>query len=153
MQLHDLRPHHLKEKKKTRVGRGGKRGTYSGRGSNGQKQHAGRRIKPAISNLIIRLPKLRGFKNKPKSPKAIIINIKDLAKLKSDIVSPVTLLEAGFIVKRDLGSKIKLLSDGEAMKAYTVSPEIITSVLARNKIEKAGGKVSADVSSETNKVQ
>ena len=36
MQLHQLKPIHKKKKPKTR-GRGGKRGTYSGRGMKGQK--------------------------------------------------------------------------------------------------------------------
>lgn len=41
MQLHELKPKH-KAKKKKRVGRGGKRGTFSGRGVKGQKARAGR---------------------------------------------------------------------------------------------------------------
>jgi large subunit ribosomal protein L15 len=65
MQLHELKPFHP-NKKQRRVGRGGKRGTTSGRGTKGQKARAGHRIRPAERDLIQRLPKLRGFKNKPK---------------------------------------------------------------------------------------
>ncbi len=65
MQLHELRPQY-KNKDKKRIGRGGGRGNYSGRGQKGQRSRAGHKIRPAIRDLIRRLPKLRGFKNKPK---------------------------------------------------------------------------------------
>jgi len=65
MQLHQLQPANKNQKKK-RIGRGGKRGTYSGRGVKGQKSRAGRHIRPAERDLIQRLPKLRGQKNKPR---------------------------------------------------------------------------------------
>ena len=65
MQLHELKPIH-KLKRKKRIGRGGKRGTYSGRGIKGQKARAGRRLKPVIRDLIKRYPKLRGYKFKSK---------------------------------------------------------------------------------------
>ncbi|MFQ6049937.1 MAG: hypothetical protein ACE5J0_02775 [Candidatus Paceibacterales bacterium] len=58
MELHELKPIHKKKKRK-RVGRGGKRGTYSGRGIKGQKTRAGRKLKPIIQETIKRYPKLR----------------------------------------------------------------------------------------------
>ncbi|MEK9186632.1 MAG: uL15 family ribosomal protein, partial [Patescibacteria group bacterium] len=64
MQLHQLKPRH-RQYPKTRVGRGGKRGTTSGRGQKGQKSRSGHRIRPAERDYIQRLPKLRGLKNKP----------------------------------------------------------------------------------------
>ncbi|MBI1839214.1 MAG: uL15 family ribosomal protein [Candidatus Colwellbacteria bacterium] len=69
MQLHQLQQLY-KNKEGKRVGRGGKRGTYSGKGQKGQKARAGHRIRPAERDLIQRLPKLRGFRNKPKAKKA-----------------------------------------------------------------------------------
>jgi len=62
MQLHEIQPDH-KNKSKKRIGRGGKRGTYSGRGMKGQKSRAGHKIRPAIRDLMQRTPKLRGSKN------------------------------------------------------------------------------------------
>lgn len=56
-QLHTIQALH-KLKKKKRIGRGGKRGTFSGRGTKGQKARAGRKIRPAIRDLIQSLPKL-----------------------------------------------------------------------------------------------
>ncbi|GAH50871.1 unnamed protein product, partial [marine sediment metagenome] len=83
MQLHQLKPKH-KLKKPKRVGRGGKRGTYSGRGLKGQRSRAGRKFKPAIRGLIKRYPKLRGyrFKSKVKSQKSkiVILNLEILEK-------------------------------------------------------------------------
>lgn len=56
MQIHQIKPKIRKEPKK-RVGRGGKRGTYSGRGSKGQKARAGHRIRPYLRDVIKKLPK------------------------------------------------------------------------------------------------
>jgi len=70
MQLHELKPT-IQNKSKKRIGRGGKRGTYSGRGMKGQKSRAGRKIRPAIRDLMQRTPKLRGAKNQaPRYKKA-----------------------------------------------------------------------------------
>ncbi|MEK7341913.1 MAG: uL15 family ribosomal protein, partial [Candidatus Binatota bacterium] len=48
MDLSNLKPAPGSKKKRKRVGRGGKRGTYSGRGSKGQKSRAGARIRPGF---------------------------------------------------------------------------------------------------------
>ncbi|MDE2144662.1 MAG: hypothetical protein KGJ01_01695 [Patescibacteria group bacterium] len=63
MQLHELSPLH-KNKEEKRIGRGGKRGTFSGRGTKGQRARAGHRIRPAERDLIQHMPKLRGTRNK-----------------------------------------------------------------------------------------
>lgn len=65
MQLHELKPIHLNKTEK-RVGRGGKRGTTSGKGTKGQSARTGHKIRPAVRDLMQRIPKLRGVKNKPK---------------------------------------------------------------------------------------
>lgn len=62
MNLHQLVPLHKKASKK-RIGRGGKRGTYSGKGVKGQKSRAGKRIRPGTRDLIQQIPKLRGSRN------------------------------------------------------------------------------------------
>ena len=78
MQLHQLQPiHDLKGKK--RIARGGKRGTYSGRGQKGQKSRSGAKIRPAEQDLIIRIPKRRGFKTSL-GIKPLIINMRELEK-------------------------------------------------------------------------
>lgn len=84
MQLHQLKPIH-KFKKPKRVGRGGKRGIYSGRGIKGQKSRAGHKLKPIIRELIKRYPKLRGYRQKSKTKeqksKIFIVNLEKLKKV------------------------------------------------------------------------
>lgn len=139
MRIHDLKPK-IKTKNVKRIGRGGKRGTYSGRGLKGQKSRAGRRIKPALKEAITRLPKLRGIKFKTLRPKVKAINLGDLEKkIKGNIVDRSILLNSGLIRKSD--QRIKILSDGEINRAFEIS-DIAISKKAREKIEKAGGKIS-----------
>ena len=146
MKLHELKT--AKERKKQRVGRGGKRGTFSGRGTKGQKSRAGRKLRPADRDLIQRLPKLRGFRNKPKSPKPATINLSDLSeRAKSFLennkgslnIDKKTLIGLGFIPPQHKGV-VKILGKGEIAYALIVKG-IFVSESAKIKIEKAGGKV------------
>ena len=71
MQIHNLKIQYPKKKRKI-IGRGGKKGTYSGKGGKGQKGRSGVSIDPLFeggrSSLIDRLKKIRGFKAfKPKA--------------------------------------------------------------------------------------
>lgn len=61
MQFHQIQPSRRLKKKK-RIGRGGKRGTYCGRGIKGQKARAGAKIRPQVRDLIKKIPKVRGYK-------------------------------------------------------------------------------------------
>ena len=141
MQLHQLQPRY-KNKTKKRIGRGGKRGTYSGRGQKGQKSRAGHRIRPAERDLIQRLPKLRGFKFKPLKSKPLIINIGNLAaKVKSNIINRQTLLEAGLIGKSDRKIKILGPKKGEIKQAFQIEGLEVSKKL-RKAIEANGGRVS-----------
>jgi len=138
MQLHHLKPPHRKYKK-PRVGRGGKRGTFSGRGTKGQKARAGHRIRPAERDLIQRLPKLRGFKNLPKSEKPQIVNLESIEKsVPGAIINVKVLAQANLI--RDVRKPVKILSRGE-LKRACVFEDVKVSKTARKKIEAAGGKI------------
>jgi len=71
MKLHDLRPAEGSRKERTRVGRGiaAGKGKTAGRGTKGQKARTGHGSLPAWfeggqTPIHIRVPKLRGFKNK-----------------------------------------------------------------------------------------
>ena len=140
MQLHTLKSTDRKYKK-PRVGRSGKRGTYSGRGTKGQKARAGHRIRPADRDLILRLPKLRGFKNRPVGEKPQIVNLKDLEKkVASNIINPKTLAEAQLIKNPRKG--VKILGDGQVKKAL-IFENVSVSKQARRKIETAGGKIES----------
>jgi large subunit ribosomal protein L15 len=144
MQLHQLRPTHPKKQRK-RIGRGGKRGTYSGRGIKGQKAHAGRRLEPIIRRWIKRYPKIRGYKFKFKiqNAKCKIVNLDILEKKfkTGERVNPEILLERK-IIRRIKGRvpKVKILGKGEITKPLTVD-SCQVSKSAKEKIEKAGGRI------------
>jgi large subunit ribosomal protein L15 len=142
MQLHNLRPAH-KSKKRKRVGRGGKRGTYSGKGLKGQKARAGRKMKPFIRELIKKYPKLRGYRFgvKVQNPAVVVLNVEVLEKKfgENEKISPGTLLEKGIIDKiKGRVPKVKILGGGNVKKKLLVENCLI-SKNAKEKIEKAGG--------------
>jgi len=146
MQLHELRPKY-KLKRRKRVGRGGKRGTYSGRGQKGQKSRAGRRLKPAIRGLIKRYPKLRGYKFKSKiknqKSKITIVNLDILEKKfnSGEEINPRVLLERK-LIRRIKGKmpKVKILAKGELTKKLIIK-DCEVSKGGKEKIEKAGGTI------------
>ncbi len=138
MQLHELKST-TKNRKETRVGRGGKRGTYSGRGTKGQKARSGHRIRPAIRDLLIRIPKLRGFANKAIVSKPEIVNIKNIeSKVKETLITRELLAKYGLI--KNSSVQVKVLSNGEVKRALTLQG-ISVSEKTKEKIEAAGGKV------------
>ncbi len=144
MQLHQISKFNFQRKK--RIGRGGKRGSYSGRGVKGQKSRSGRRLRPAERDLIIRLPKRRGFRNLPRSGKPEILNLEDLSlAIKSSGKGPIT-IDLDFLKKTGLlpisfRGDVKILGDGEIQSPIIVK-KLKISANAKKKIEKAGGKIT-----------
>ena len=94
MQIHQLKPKHKKKEKK-RVGRGGKKGTYCGRGIKGQKARAGRKMQPIIREILKKYPKLRGYKFSSLKKEIAIVNVEVLDKKfkDGDIITPQVLIE------------------------------------------------------------
>ncbi len=138
MQIHELKTRYQNRRKK-RVGRGGKRGTTSGKGQKGQKARSGHRIRPADRDIISKLPKLRGVKNKSSIAPATEINVSALGKLAVDgKLNKKILLEKGIIKK--ILEEVKVLSNGELKEAVALEG-IQVSASAKAKIEKAGGSV------------
>ena len=146
MKLHDKK-FRIREKSKQRIGRGGKRGSYSGRGVKGQKSRSGRKLRPAQRDLILRIPKLRGFRNKIKKDKPVIFNLEDLrvaittnSKSGSSLtVNKELLIRSGIISPGYMG-EIKILSQGNIGTPLTIEG-IAVSKRTKEKIEKAGGNV------------
>jgi len=144
MQLHQIKPKH-KLKKKKRVGRGGKRGTYSGRGIKGQSARAGRKFAPIIRELIKRYPKLRGYRfgSKVKKSPLVEVNLEVLEKKfnSEEKVNPEILLSKGVIEKvKGKLPRVKILAKGNLTKKLIIE-NCKTSKTAKEKIEKAGGEV------------
>lgn len=142
MQLHNLKSN-TKKKSKKRVGRGGKRGTYSGKGQKGQKSRAGHRIRPQIRDIIKKIPKKRGYKFKSFKEKPIILNLDVLNNhfKDGDKVNIKSLFNARLIdLKKGRMPKVKLLGDGDINKKLLVS-ECQISKSAKEKIIAAGGEI------------
>lgn len=142
MQIHNLK-RKTPLKKTASVGRGGKRGKTSGRGTKGQKARSGRKIRPELRDLIKKLPKLRGYDFKSIQQKPHPINLDVLEKVfeNGDIVNPKTLIEKG-VLSTDKGNlpKVKILSNGELTKKLNIT-DCKFSEGAKVKIEKAGGTI------------
>ena len=152
MQLHQLKPTHRKSKIK-RVGRGGKRGTFSGRGSKGQKARAGHRIRPGFRGgnepLWKVFPKQRGATKKVeirhakfqlRRVKPVAINLDRLARYfkTGDVVNLTSLQQNGIVDSKT--KRVKILSDGDIAMALTVEG-VTVSAKAREKILGAKGTV------------
>lgn len=143
MQIHQLTVKKRKDKKT--VGRGGKRGTYSGRGNKGQKARSGASIDPLFeggrSSLVERLKKVRGFKSL--AAKKAVLKLETLEKTfkDGDVISIETLLASKIIDKADVKKGVKILATGEISKKLTISAELLCSGSAKDAIIKAGGKI------------
>src|SRR3989344_2256172 len=111
MQIHELKPKH-KNRDKKRVGRGGKKGTYSGKGNKGQSSRAGRKMVPIIRELIKRYPKLRGYRRFVLEDFSVVVSLDVLEKNSKtgETINPENLIKNG-IVRMIKGKvpKIKIL--------------------------------------------
>ncbi|MGB9857111.1 MAG: 50S ribosomal protein L15 [Dictyoglomaceae bacterium] len=144
MKLSQLKPKPGSRKEPKRVGCGyAASGKYAGRGMSGQNARTGDGTRPGFEGgqtpLTRRLPKLGGIPNAPYR-KYTIVNLDVLEKHfnPNDVVDPNILLEKKIIKKINWG--VKILGNGELSKPLIVKAHAF-SASAREKIEKAGGKV------------
>ncbi len=126
-----------------RVGRGdsSNNGSYSGRGSKGQKSRAGYKMRPGFEGgqlpLIKRLPRKRGFTNIFRTEYSIV-HIGELNKFEAGTeVTPEKLAEEKII--KSLRQPIKILADGELDRPVNIKANKF-SASAKAKIEAAGGQ-------------
>lgn len=131
------------------VGRGGKRGKTSGRGTKGQKARAGHKIRPALRDVIKKLPRRRGvtvnkrgfrYTSVGAAPMAVSLPVIAAAFGAGDTVSPATLIEKGLVRKvRGRVPKVKVL--GGAIDKKLSIEGCLVSAGAKAEVEKAGGTV------------
>ncbi len=142
MQIHQIRSNN-KSSKKRKVGRGGKRGTYSGRGIKGQKSRAGSKIKPQIREMILRFPKRRGVSFNPLKKKSLAIKLNDIVKAfpEGGVINLNKLKKAG-LIKKIKGEirPIKILGAIPLSKKYIIK-NCLVSEKVKEVIIKAGGKI------------
>lgn len=134
-----------KTKPKKRVGRGGKRGSFSGRGIKGQKARSGHRIRPAERDLIQRLPKLRGFKNR-RLGNSLTLTLDKLNNLQSKVVSIPILKKAG-VLNQNFRGRIKIVARGKIEKPITIVG-IPVSAAASEMIRAAGGAIESKIAAQ-----
>ncbi|RYD36376.1 MAG: 50S ribosomal protein L15 [Verrucomicrobiaceae bacterium] len=147
MRLNTLSPNKGAKHRTKRLGCGESsgHGKTSGKGHKGQKARAGGTVRHGFEGgqmpIYRRLPK-KGFNNVAFGYKWAVINVGDLEAAFEDgmEINEITLREAKFVKGRWDG--VKILGNGELTKKFTVSVDRI-SASAREKIEKAGGKVDA----------
>ena len=145
MQLHSLKRVHS-NKKKRYVGRGGKRGKTSGRGTKGQLARSGRKLRPELRDIIKKLPKLRGrgknsFKSIAIKPVTLTLSVIDKAFNSGESVSLKTLAEKKIVAR--LGGKtpsVKIVG-GSLSKALSFSG-LSLSASARKEVESKGGSIA-----------
>lgn len=142
MQIHTMQ-RHTPFRRTKRIGRGGKRGTTAGRGTKGQKARAGAKIRPAIRDIIKKMPKQRGYRFRSFRPKPIVLDLARIAERfpSGTTIDPAALLKAG-LVHRAKGRtpSIKVLGSA-AMKKQFHLRGLNFSRAARTRIQEAGGSV------------
>jgi large subunit ribosomal protein L15 len=171
MKLHDLRPAEGSRTERTRVGRGiaAGKGKTAGRGTKGQKSRTGgsipARFEGGQTPIHIRIPKLRGFKNRFRIEYEIVnvghisalaeTGVLDMPELEVEsakpaksakaakaakaapiTITPDILAAAGLI--RTLNKPLKVLGHGDVTKPLFIVADAFTKS-AKAKIEAAGG--------------
>ncbi len=143
MKPHALTPNKGSRKRRRIVGRGSSagQGKTAGKGTKGQLARSGPGLPGWFEGgqmpLHMRLPKLRGFKNKRRVP-YVAFNVSQLEAYSVDgKVTPATLEAKGLV---NPGARLKVLGDGEAKGRFEVHAHS-ASATARAKIEAAGGSI------------
>ncbi len=143
LRLHHLRPAKGAKKTKTRKGLGeGSKGKTAGRGTKGTGARTTTRLgfEGGGVNLVMRTPKLRGFKN-PFRVEYQVVNLEKLNDLypKGGNVTIADLVAKGAVRK---GEPVKVLGNGDVSVKLVVSVDKV-SESAKTKIEAAGGSINA----------
>ena len=154
LSLHTLKPAQPRKARK-RVGRGlaSGKGRYSGRGIKGQKARSGSHtMRPGFEGgqmpIYMRLGKQRGPYSKDAMPigphrtETVPVNLRDLERVFDDgaEVTLEAMIDKGLIKNTKID--VKVLGQGDLTKKLTVTAHGF-SATAREKIEKAGGSVTA----------
>lgn len=138
MKFHELNT--PKKPGRTRVGRGisAGGGKTAGRGTKGQNARTGKKLRPGFEGgqnpLMLRLPKLKGFKSS--HVKAQIVYTENLQLVGGKTVDNFSLASAGLIA--DPYHAVKIITRGSVAKVFTVKVQQ-ASRSAAAAIVKAGG--------------
>jgi large subunit ribosomal protein L15 len=143
LKVHHLKPAPGSHTKKTRVGRGeGSKGKTAGRGTKGT--GARYQVRPGFEGgqlpLHMRLPKLKGFKNRFRV-EFQVVNLAKLAEAfpEGGTVGVVDLVQHGLVRKGEL---VKVLGDGDLGGVKLDVTANAFSGSAKSKLEAAGGSAT-----------
>lgn len=144
--LHQLKRTSKRAYRRLGRGQGSKRGKTSGRGGKGQTARSGHKIRPALRDIIKKLPKRRGWgKNRGRTvnpqrrrPSAVPLSRLERLFAAGSELTVATLKERGAIARDDAQAKI---IGSSVAKAFYVKG-IGASPAARVAIEKAGGSIA-----------
>jgi large subunit ribosomal protein L15 len=128
-----------KQRKRLGRGQGSGLGQTAGKGSKGQLQRTGGKVRRGFEGgqmpLYRRLPK-KGFTNIFRVD-FLVVNLRDLANVASNEIDIVSLKKCGIL--KGKASKLKVLGGGELSKPLVIKATAFTAS-ALKKIEKAGGQ-------------
>jgi large subunit ribosomal protein L15 len=142
IKLHDLKPAPGSKTPRTRVGRGdGSKGKTAGRGTKGTgaRKNVPARFEGGQMPIHMRLPKLKGFRNRFRTEYAIV-NVGDINRLfpEGGAIGVDELVAKGAVRKNSL---VKVLGDGELTVKVELSAHKFSGS-AREKITAAGGSAT-----------
>lgn len=143
MQIHEIIAPEKKGRKT--VGRGGRRGTYSGRGNKGQKSRSGAKIDPLFeggrSSLLERLKKVRGFKSIHAKKNTVTLDALEKSFQDGDVVTIDALIDKGLIDRSLAKRGVKILNNGTLQKKLTLSGDISTSLSIESQFSRSKDSV------------
>ena len=143
-----ITPNSGSRRKSKRLGRGNAsgKGTFCGRGMNGQNSRSGGWVPDWFEGgqtpLFRRMPKLKGFTNARYTKHFNVINLSDLEVLAAEGITKIdkqVLLDSNIVRKKTL--PIKLLGNGELKTKCEVTVDA-ASASATSALEKVGGTLT-----------
>lgn len=139
LNLSNLSPAKGSTKSRKRVGRGGKRGTYSGKGMKGQKARSGVSGLKALGlrQTLLRTPKLRGFQSHKEKMPTVSVEKLGTRFADGDMVNARSLKKAGLMDPKE--TAVKIIGNSKLDKKLNVIANAY-SAGAKKAIEDAGGK-------------
>lgn len=147
MQINTLQLKNKKKKRKT-IGRGGKKGTYCGKGMKGQKARSGAHVDPMFeggrSTLVDHMKKKKGFKSLSKKITTIALDKIDNKFNDGDTINKESLIKAKLLDRKGAKNGIKILGSQEIAKKFTIATGIKISTASKKSIEKAGGEIEVE---------
>lgn len=139
MQIHSLTL--PKRKSKKRIGRGGRRGTTSGRGTKGQgahNKHKSPLFEGGRSTLLDRMKKVKGFKSPKAKPMTLTLSFLDRHFEDGETVSCETILGKKLFSPKHLRGGIKVVATGTLGKKLSFDGGTLFSETALVAVKKVG---------------